>query len=803
MFQDGDTEVIDGTTYVRQGGAWHPQSRAVYGSPRLPSPQTPAQAEHDTLGVEKLRTDIAAAPIEREAKQVDIAVRQKQLHEPSEAQVKLVGRAAGLQLLEHQINNLETLYNRNFKGGGLGAAVEYLPGQIRPENAEFDNAGRALMGAIAQAQGLTAQQQNTPTELEIRFGPYIPKPSDRDEVIQFKIQQLKDLLNAQRNEIGAQQGAMGGQPAPSDKMAPATGATKEVVNAELTPVRREYMARLQAGQSGSQLVAFLRQAGVSDVALLKRAGEQAAFRRKNPNVPIERYDTSAIDHITQKMGAVNKTANTIGQSDFGAGAAAAGNAVTAGFMPDIIAAGGGNEEQARLAYGQQQQNHPTASLIGTLAGGTTAALGGEAALGAGGMAPGFGRALLADTSYGTAAGTGSSPDNRLAGAGQGALYGAAGSMAGQGIARGAANALSPSGGKLNQLYETGVRPTPGQRFVETGVAGRALNAAEEGLSSVPVVGSAIRGARQEARDQFQVGAFNESLKDIGLKLPKGMKPGTAPHQFAQRAFDNAYNRARTGLSVRGDQEMADEVATLGEQIGTLAEPSANRFYTILQNVVLRRVKGGAELSGEAYKDVQKDIGRIVRGIRKSKSGDDELADSLEDLQHILDGAARRHSPPEAVKALDDADRGYAKFVRIMDAAKAMGGDAGTFTPTQFNRSVQKNARGRRSEEYLRGDALMQDYAEKGMSLVDRIPNSGSADRALVGLTAAGGMGAVEPSSLTLLGALGLAYAPGVRKLTKGAMAPHGPKAKQISDEIRKRARIAGASGAVLGTAPDR
>jgi hypothetical protein len=249
--------------------------------------------------------------------------------------------------------------------------------------------------------------------------------------------------------------------------------------------------------------------------------------------------------------------------------------------------------------------------------------------------------------------------------------------------------------------------------------------------------------------------------------------------------------------------MVEEVATLKERIATLAAPSADRFNTILQNVVLRRIsKDGGMLSGASYKDVQKEVGRVIRGIRKAKNGDDELADALEELQGIIDNGARRHSDPEAVKALDDADRGYAKFVRIMDAAKSAGGDPGTFSPTQFDRSVQRNARGRRSEEYLRGDALMQKYAEQGKSLVDRIPNSGSADRAMLGLGAAGGAGMVEPTSLTLLGALALAYAPGARKALKGSMSPK-PKTKALADSVRKRARIAGASGAVLGTSPDR
>jgi hypothetical protein len=100
---------------------------------------------------------------------------------------------------------------------------------------------------------------------------------------------------------------------------------------------------------------------------------------------------------------------------------------------------------------------------------------------------------------------------------------------------------------------------------------------------------------------------------------------------------------------------------------------------------------------------------------------------------------------------------------------------------------------------------MQDYADQGMSLVDRIPNSGSADRAFTGLAAAGGAGMMEPTSLTLLGALGALYAPGVRKATMGSMAPRGAKAKAVADSVRKRKRLASAGAATMavqGTSPD-
>jgi hypothetical protein len=126
---------------------------------------------------------------------------------------------------------------------------------------------------------------------------------------------------------------------------------------------------------------------------------------------------------------------------------------------------------------------------------------------------------------------------------------------------------------------------------------------------------------------------------------------------------------------------------------TLAEPSIKRFQTVIQNVVMRRA--GASIDGQAYKKIQSEIGRIVRGIRKNPSGDGELADALDDLSGVLDSAARRHSNPQAVALMDAADKGYAKFVQIENAS-ARGGaakEAGTFSPNDFAAAVKGNGSG--------------------------------------------------------------------------------------------------------------
>lgn len=788
---------------------WGNSAGPVYGPPPVVKPLNPLEEEAKTLDIEgkrlsnqKAARDLANPAASSENKptateQKGLSFYQRALDANRTYEATGVGARS---IPSNAIHNIAPAVQKSILPEALGG--DSIPRQVADANQ------LAFVNAVLRSDsGANAPEQ----EVDRYIQQFFPQPGETNPAVleakrQLRLQAIEGL-KATAGPLAASepvnQSTNLGEIAapPQEQLAPSTDGMNTVDNPQLAGVRGEYLKRLEAGQSAGEIIPWLRQAGITDPKLLSSALQQIQFRKNNPNVPIANYNTNALDDMDVPLSATESMLNSAAQTAPGAFAMNAGQAVSLNTLDDIAGATGGNAERARLALNYAQQQHPVASTAGTIAGGVTAALGSEAALGGAGMTAGVPRALLADTAYGAGSGAGASEGNRLGGAVHGGLAGLIGSAGGQAIARGVGSAISPTGGRLADLYESGVRPTPGQRLVNSGVIGRTVNATEEGLSSVPIVGSAIRGARQQARDQFQIGAFNEALKEVGEKLPKGMKPGSAPHIYAEKVFDKVYDHARAGMRVVADEQLSGELGDLGAQVGNLAEPSMKRFFTILQNVVMRRTKG-AEIAGDAYKQIQSDLGKQIRGIRKSQSGDGELADVLEELQGALDGAARRHSDPEAVALLDNADRGYAKFVRIQEAAKARGGDAGTFTPTQFDRAIQKNARGNRSQEYLKGEALMQDYADQGMNLVDRIPNSGSADRAMLGVTAAGAAGFAEPSSLTMLGALGLLYAPGVRKGLTGAMAPRGPAAKALANEVRKRARIASATGAVLGTSRD-
>jgi hypothetical protein len=476
--------------------------------------------------------------------------------------------------------------------------------------------------------------------------------------------------------------------------------------------------------------------------------------------------------------------------------AGAANALTAGSLDELAGVLGGDQAQAQEAKEAMRQSNPIATGVGEVTGGVLASLGvgglaARALPAAAGAAGAFSPAALAgDAAYGAAYGAGESNDNRLGGAVTGALSGAAGGVLGRGVVNRIAGAVAPNvSPEVALLRDKGVRLTPGQAI------GPTASRIEEKLVSIPGVGDLIRNGRTRALGDFNRAVINDALRPLGKELPEGLE-GPRAMKFAQQAFDDAYDGARSGMQLAPDAQLAADLADLETRVkgGALSRESANRLANIYSGRVGRRIQAGA-VGGDEYKKMVSELGALQSSAKKT---DGELADAIGEMKTHIESAARRSSPPEAVAAMDAADEGYAQFVRAEQAAQMRGGDTGVFTPTQYDAAVQKMDGTVRSRGYLRGDALGQDMASAGKSILrDAVPNSGTADRALAG-GAVLGAGYLSPPVIGGAGVLGAAYAPGVRDALSWAIAgDRSPAALAAAGFLRDRAKIGGVLGVPL------
>jgi hypothetical protein len=176
----------------------------------------------------------------------------------------------------------------------------------------------------------------------------------------------------------------------------------------------------------------------------------------------------------------------------------------------------------------------------------------------------------------------------------------------------------------------------------------------------------------------------------------------------------------------------------------------------------------------------------------------QLGDAFTALQQSIQGAGRRANPV-ADQLFTDADRAYANLVRVEGASKAAMNAEGVFTPGQLNSAVRQADRSVRDRATARGTALMQDLSNAGQQVLgNKVPNSGTADRLMLGGGALVGSGLLNPAlTAGLLGGAG-AYLGPMRGLLSGAVAARPQAAQGVAEAIRQSSPTLIPLGAQVG-----
>lgn len=594
---------------------------------------------------------------------------------------------------------------------------------------------------------------------------------------------------------------------------------------------------LQSGRPLPEIRRFVQDHGIQVApSFWTRA---AQFRRAHPEYRGP-WNVDDLNRVQIPTGAARRAIATAGASGPGAYTMAAGNMVLGQRLPDIVGATGGDADLARLGINEVESQHPLATLAGDVTGGALLYAGGNAATAgasralapvlprlASALAPateaaavgegaatgngGFlssvasptgtfsARAGAGDAALGAYEGSGADPEHPWQGALEGAASAVPGGMVGRGVINSTARAVSPTGGALAPAYEEGVQPTIGQRM------GGFPNRIEQAFGSIPIVGQVQRGARNAAGEQWELGGFNRTLRNLpgNVRLPSGTQVGTAPHAFAQDAFDRAYTLVHGRLRMVGDEPLQNDLSELARSADRLDDSSRNRFQRILNDSLLRRLdNSGGELSGSELQAATSEIRQVARGIRSSPSGDRELADVLGDLQGAISEATARHSPQEAVDTLRNINRGYAGLVRIENAANRGGTEgAGRYTPRGLLNAERREG-GLRGRDFAAGHGLMTDYAESGLRLGRTLPDSGTAERLMTAGSGAGTGGAlyglghfVSPWTAAPWVANTAATMPGIKQAINAVLAPNRPGLAGVRNQIQERSYLGGIFGA--------
>jgi hypothetical protein len=378
--------------------------------------------------------------------------------------------------------------------------------------------------------------------------------------------------------------------------------------------------------------------------------------------------------------------------------------------------------------------------------------------------------------------------------GMGALFGGAVPV----VTGAASRVISPkasTNADLALLKEAGVKPTVGQSL------GGWANAGEEKLMSVPFVGDVIGASRKRALQQFNEAAIDRAVAPIGKKAQGAGQEAVAK---AGDSLSAAYDDVLSTLKVvKFDKQFATDAQELKGLAQNLTPEMRKKFNSTLTNTVGMRTSKAGGMTAEAFKKAESDVGKLASSYRGSSTASErELGDALGQLQALMRDQVSRSSP-EASKAMRAADEGWANLVRVEGAAKAAANSDGVFTPAQLNTAIRTADKSTRKRAVARGEALMQDLGSAGQNVLgNKVPNSGTADRLLLGGGGLGTLAYFEPTAALATGAGGATaaalYTPAAQGVLRALVSSRPELAGPIAEALRKSSPALVPAGTQVG-----
>ena len=203
------------------------------------------------------------------------------------------------------------------------------------------------------------------------------------------------------------------------------------------------------------------------------------------------------------------------------------------------------------------------------------------------------------------------------------------------------------------------------------------------------------------------------------------------------------------------------------------------------------------MTSQTMKDLDSELGQMARRYgRSAVASEQDLGDAFMQAQSLLREQVARNSP-QAAERLKQINEGWANLVRVEAAGKSAINNDGVFSPAQLNMGIRQGDKSTRGRSVARGTALMQDLGSAGARLGNKVPNSGTVDRLMIG-GAGLGAGLYNPMIPVSLGAGALAYTPALQTLLRGLATSRPAAAQPIAGLLNNAAPMLGSTGGLLG-----
>lgn len=756
------------------------------------------------------------------------------------AQWRTMGQSDATKGLEQLHSSADALKKKNITGPIVGMTPDWINAWVNPDSIDHREAVeevaqrnlRLILGgqfAMKEGEQLIARAYN----------PRLPEPTNRKRVLRL-IKQMSEAAEQKESaaryfeENGTLTGWKGklwsitdfdpeaadseeaGAPKPAETVPvdfkPSTDGTRSVVDPKKQALGEKIVALMSKGADRNTIMGMAVRADPAlrdDPRFRQWVEEALKFRAEHPGrqFPVDPSFYTTEEPLSAGEQNVNEAAQSVPGTFFASGI----DAATGGNLPNLVGALGGDEEAARRNLGTMAEINPTANFLGQIGGGGAAVLSGEALLARAGMAPGLLRGLVADGGYGAVAGgSNAAEDEGAAGALKGAAHGIGGGLTGNYLTRGFGNMIKGvSDPAVRTLAEEGTPMSVGQMVSQSGRGGRFVKAAEDKMTSIPVVGDTINARRMEGIQKLNTVAFKKALEPIGETVDGFGETAVAE---AQDKVGAAFRKALAGKAATVDAGFISDAGAAKAAIQNLKRvgPEVEDGVDEIVNEYFDPATGA--ISGENMQTVLQELGKIKRAY----SGDPQgyrVGKAVGQLEKAIEGLFRRQAP-DVMPAYEAAKKSFQRLSILEDAVLKAANTEGVFTPAQLGLAIRENTKkfgGKHAAAAGRGEMHdLQRAAQK--VLPSKVPDSGTAGRlafpigaGAVGYAATDGGESTTAQGIGLAGLLALAYSRTGQRVLAGAVKPRGPTAQRVGKAVKNRGRLVGAGAgtqAALGTSRD-
>jgi hypothetical protein len=434
-------------------------------------------------------------------------------------------------------------------------------------------------------------------------------------------------------------------------------------NPELLGVDAAVTSMIKAGRSEPEIRQWLNeyQPELGDKTQYLQANiDYYQKTKKDPRVGIERQFVPS----DSKIGAA-------GDSSLGAFAVGGADQILAGTVDELS----GNREQTAAVMRGLAEKYPLEYGLGQLTGGITSSLVPV------GVAAKFGKTgggILEGIVQNAAYGAGSAePGQRMSNALYEAMVTPITNIVGSTVGKAIGVPLQGAPARVRLLADKyGINLTPGQM---TGGGGF-----EQTVSGLPIVGSQIRARRNETLDQFNIAAFDEGLRPIGVKVSA---PGQAGIAEAQQAVKGAYDDALGGVTLTPDTNFVQQVR--GPAYGKLSKlrDVGPELQQEVDDIYARYAGPSGELSGEGLQMALQDLQKLKTDYKTDTRWRTLIAPQLDEISDGYSGLLERQFP-ENFQKFKQANEAY-RNVSILEKAVDTATDGDMFNPGKLRQATRE------------------------------------------------------------------------------------------------------------------